>query len=116
MLCSVTHCFWGLFAKDEVACGQDDEDEESSSQGEGRVDEHVAEAGVMPIEACCVLAHRNHGEHLQSYTSLRSSSAESSPSCARVKAQSAGLQQRNLSQTHTWLGITPSMARIQVLP
>ena len=65
MLCPVTHCFWGLFAKDEVACGQDDEDKESSSQGEGRVDEHVAEAGVMPVEACRVLADGNHGEHLR---------------------------------------------------
>ena len=113
---SVTHCFWGLFAQDEVACGKDDEDEERSGQGEGCVDEHVAEARVMPVEGCRILAHRNHGEHLQACTSLRSSLAKSSPRCANVEVQSAALQGESLLQTHTWLGITPSMARIQVLP
>jgi len=61
-----TYRFWGLFTDDEVACREDDKHKKSCSQGEGCVDQHVADAGVMPIEACHMMDHWNCRQHLQS--------------------------------------------------
>ena len=59
------HRLWGLFTDDEVACWQDDEDKEGRGQREGCVDQHVAEAGVVCIEAGHVMGDGHSCLHLQ---------------------------------------------------
>ena len=60
-----TYRLWGLFTNDEVARWQNDEDKEGCGQREGCVDQHIAEARMVPIEACHMMGDGHGCQHLR---------------------------------------------------